>query len=66
MKYFLIGLGAIIGINLLVIGGQQLLTAVGVSPDNAGYILVAVLLLLIAKQFGELTVSVFRKSKFNA
>ena len=38
MKYFFIGLGAIVGINLLVIGGQQLLTALGVSPDNAGYI----------------------------
>ena len=66
MKYFLIGLGAIMGINLLVIGGQQLLTAFGVSSDNAGYILVAILLLLIAKPFGELTVNVFRKSKFNA
>ena len=66
MKYFFIGLGAIVGINLLVIGGQKLLTALGVSPDNAGYILVAILLLLIAKPFGELTVNVFRKSKFNA
>ena len=66
MIHFFIGLGMIVGINLLVIGGQMLFTTMGVSAENTGYILVAILLLLVAKPFGELTVNVFRRSKFNA
>lgn len=63
MKYFLIGVAAFLIISAVVYGLGFVLDSFGLTKDQSVNVFMALMLLLLAKPFGELTVSVFKLEK---